>query len=53
MANYVLNSEFLRELDELKSNSLGVVQKDSSAAMSETSRTLIVGLGGMGLGGMF
>ncbi len=49
MANYVLNSEQLRELDELKSNSLGVVEKNSAAAMSETARTLVVGLGGMGL----
>lgn len=49
MAYYVLKETELNELNELSASSLGVVQKDSGTAMNPNSRTLVIGLGGMGL----
>ena len=49
MAYYVLKESELGELNELSASSLGVVQKDSGTAMNPNSRTLVIGLGGMGL----
>ena len=49
MAYYVLKDTELSELDELHSSALGVIQKDSGTAMNPNSRTLVIGLGGMGL----
>ena len=46
---YTLSEGELRELNELSVDSMGVVRKDSATAMSETSKILVVGLGGMGL----
>lgn len=46
---YTLSEGDLRELNELSVDSMGVVRKDSATAMSETSKILVVGLGGMGL----
>ena len=50
MAQYYTHSENdMKELNELSVGSLGIVKKNSSTAMSETSKILVVGLGGMGL----
>ncbi len=50
---YTLTESDLRELNELHTGSLGVVRKDSATAMSNTSRVLVIGLGGMGLETVF
>ena len=49
MAYYVLNDTKLSELSELSASSLGVIQKNSGTAMNPNARTLVIGLGGMGL----
>lgn len=46
---FTLSEGELRELNELSVESIGVVRKDSATAMSDTSKILVVGLGGMGL----
>jgi len=46
---YTLNETSMRELEELSVDALGVVRKNSATAMSDTSKILVVGLGGMGL----
>ena len=46
---YTLAENSMRELNELSVDALGVVKKDSATAMSDTSKILVVGLGGMGL----
>ena len=46
---FTLSEGELKELNELSVDSVGVVRKDSATAMSDTSKILVVGLGGMGL----
>ncbi len=53
MATYALTPDQLGELDELHTNRLGIVNKSSATAMSNTARVLIIGLGGVGLETVF
>lgn len=48
MAYFYGESDF-KKLDNLKSNKLGITVKSGDTAMSETSRNVVIGLGGMGL----
>ncbi len=48
MAYFYSESDF-KKLDNLKSSKLGVAIKSGDTAMSETSRSVVIGLGGMGL----
>lgn len=48
MAYYYGENDF-KKLDNLKSSKLGVTVKSGDTAMSETSRSVVIGLGGMGL----
>ncbi len=48
MAYFYGENDF-KKLDNLKSSKLGVAVKSGDTAMSETSRSVVIGLGGMGL----
>jgi hypothetical protein len=48
MAYSVLTQQKLKELDTLSSRNLGITDKKSSTYLRTDSRTLIIGLGGMG-----
>lgn len=46
---YVLTDSEIKRFEELETGRLGVLQKGGNTAMSNTSRILVIGLGGMGL----
>ncbi len=48
MAYFYGESDF-KKLDNLKSSKLGIAVKSGDTAMSETSRSVVIGLGGVGL----
>ena len=49
MAFYTLGENDLKELRELSANSIGVLKKEGGFTATQTSRILVIGLGGMGL----
>ncbi len=48
MAYYYGENDF-KKIENLRSNKLGITVKSGDTAMSETSRSVVIGLGGMGL----
>ena len=48
MSYSVLIESDMKELDVLSSNKMGIMKKNSDTYLREDSKTLIIGLGGMG-----